>query len=132
MTTHDKFKPTSLKNQRNGRGYLKELPCQVLQPLERTFEKQWLPPSFSSQKFECEQGEEKVISLIRADAVDELNSGSNNASGVPTWAGIYYLISTAKLTMKQVGFLPLIPHPMTKIETVYTCLKNLKDVARRV
>ena len=70
-----------------------------------------------------------MISLIRADAVDELNSGSDNASGVPTWAGIYYLISTAKSTMKQVGFLPLIPHPITKIETVYICLKNLKDVA---
>ena len=118
---------TSLKNKRNGsRGCLEELPCQVLQPSERTSKKQLLPPSFSSQKFEYEQGEEeKVISLIRADAVGELNFGSGNASEVPTWAGIHHLISTAKLTTKHDGFLPLIPHPITKIETAYTCFKNL-------
>ena len=132
LTTHDKLKPTSLKNQRNGRGYLKELPCQVPQPFERTSSKQRLPPFFS-QKFEYEQGEEeKVISLIRENAVDELISCSDNASGVPTWAGINHLISTAKLTMKQVRFFPLIPHPITNIETVYTSLKNLKYEAQRV
>ena len=51
---------------------------------------------------------------------------------LPTWAGIHSLVSTSNSTLKKVGFLPLIPHPITIIETVFTCLRSLKSIAERL
>ena len=48
---------------------------------------------------------------------------------VPTWAGAHALTSTCNLKLKQVGFLPILPYPITRIETVYTVLVNLDSIA---
>ena len=50
------------------------------------------------------------------------------SENMPTWNGINALISKENLTEKVVGFLPIIPHPITHHDTVYTLLRNLSSM----
>ena len=122
---HDDFmstvKPSDLHGSAKGRRYMKELPCQTLKFFHLATKKQELPSYFLSNEFHYEVGIiEKIISLLRTNKV------MTREVFFQTWAGIHSLVSTSNLTLKKVGFLPLIPHPITKIKTVFTCLRSLK------
>ena len=120
-------KPSDLHGSAKGRRYMKELSCQTLKSFHLATKKQELPSSFLSNEFHYEVGiGEKIISLLRTNEV------MTREVFLPTWAGIHSLVSTSNLTLKNVGFLPLIPHPITKIETVFTCLRSLKSIAERL
>ena len=43
---------------------------------------------------------------------------------MPSWSSFNSVISDRKRKIQQVGFLPILPHPVTKYETVYTSLIN--------
>ena len=64
-----------------------------------------------------------VLSYIRSNAIS-----SDHDSITPTWAGCRSLLSTKSSPIMQVGFLPYLPHPVTKHETVYTALHNFLAV----
>ena len=55
-----------------------------------------------------------------------------NAFGVeqtmPGWSAFNSIISVNNKKLQQVGFLPALPHPVTKYETVYTSLKNFNKI----
>ena len=128
---HDDYmstvKPSDLHGSAKGRRYMKELPCQTLKSFHLATKKQELPSSFLSNEFHYEVGiGEKIISLLRTNEV------MTREVFLSTWAGIHSLVSTSNSTLKKVGFLPLIPHPITKIETVFTCLRSLKSIAERL
>ena len=56
-----------------------------------------------------------------------------DSNSTPAWAGIHSLISDdEKVSVKKVGFLPIIPQPLTVIETVYNCIKNFKYIASKL
>ena len=95
-----------------------------------TSNKQPLPDKFYSKPFKYEQdNKEEIILLSRAIKTFNENEATEN---VPAWAGIHSLVSEAKLNIKKVGFLPLLPHSITKIIAVYTCLLNFKSVADKL
>ena len=63
----------------------------------------------------------------------EKNSGLvSDSNDLPIWAGIQFLISSAKLPLMQVGFLPFLPHLVTDHSTVYTAMKNFVNVANQL
>ena len=108
-----------------GRTHLKNLRCQQLKQFFIKSKQQLLPDDFVSQSFHYEADvSEAIINLIRA-----AETLAGNHCGVPTWPGARALVSTASLTQKIVGFLPILPHEITKIEAVYTCLLNFKSIA---
>lgn len=43
-----------------------------------------------------------------------------------------YLISQSHIPLKKVGFLPVIPHPVTDYATVYTALRNFQSVREQL
>ena len=47
---------------------------------------------------------------------------------IPPWAGIHALLSDKQLSLKNVGFLPIIPNPVTRHDTVFTCLRNFSSI----
>ncbi len=63
---------------------------------------------------ECKQLQKSAV-----DVIDQ----------VPTWGGTHGLIYTANLKVKRVGFLPIIPNPITRHDTVYSCLRNFNSIA---
>ncbi len=48
--------------------------------------------------------------------------------GLPPWGGIHALISTATVPKMRVGFLPVIPSPVTDYATVRTALTTFQSV----
>ena len=64
-----------------------------------------------------------VLSCIRSDSF----SASDDIS-TPTWAGYRSLLSAQTSPVMQVGFLPYLPYPVTKHETVYTAMHNFLSV----
>ena len=67
---------------------------------------------------------EAILSLVRnasfSSSVDQLD--------MVTWVGGHALTSERSSPLKKVGFAPIIPHPVTNHETVYTVLKNLSSL----
>ena len=46
---------------------------------------------------------------------------------MPSWSSFNSVISNRNLGIQQVEFMPVLPHQVTKYETVYTSLTNFKN-----
>jgi hypothetical protein len=66
---------------------------------------------------------EFLISLIRLGA---------SVEGPLIWAAVHTLVSSAVVPMMRVGFLPVVPRPITERATVRHCLTNLQSVRRQL
>ena len=51
---------------------------------------------------------------------------------MPSWSAYNSVISTETLPESVVGFLPLLPYPVTQYDTVYTSLANFQDVLNQL
>ena len=49
-----------------------------------------------------------------------------------TWAAVHTLVSLAVVPMMRVGFLPVVPRPITERATVRHCLNNFQSVRRQL
>ena len=101
-----------------------ELPCQRI--LNFTSNKKIsLPGTFSvdaelfknSSKVNERENVEFIISCIKSKVLT-----SENNITMPLWA------SKSNVPIMQVGFLPMIPHPVTEQSTVYTSMNNFLKV----
>ena len=119
-----KGKVSNLGVTSTGRKYIADiLSCQKLLPCWITRKDQPLPENFRSYPFTHETGDaQKLLSLVRYINTEDIEI-------TPTWQGISSIIATDTVPVKNVGYLPITPHPITKIETVYTCLRNFKYIA---
>ena len=106
------------------REYIDELDCQKVIPYRLTKKSLPLPTNFTSKKFEYEaDSSEECLSVIKNSNIPKFSTN------LPTWSGAHSLTTTKRIELKKVGFLPIIPHPVTEIETVYSCLINFKKIA---
>ena len=51
----------------------------------------------------------------------------NNNQRMPSWSAFNSVVSKETLSQKIVGFLPVIPSPVTDHQTLFTTLKNFQD-----
>ena len=51
---------------------------------------------------------------------------------MPSWSAFNPVVSKETLSQKIVGFLPVIPSPVTDHQTVYTALKNFQDILKQL
>ena len=72
--------------------------------------------------------QEFIISFIRCGLPkNDMESGT-----VPTWSGSHALISTSTVPLMRVGFLPMIPSPVTDYATVRKALQNFQSVRHQL
>ena len=57
----------------------------------------------------------------------EVLTSENNIT-MPSWVSIRSLISKSNVPIMQIGFLPMIPHPVTEHSTVYTAMNKFLKV----
>ncbi len=71
-----------------------------------------------------------VWSLARLDVSDSSNGVKAVCPDqkVPSWGGFNALMSENDVPMKVIGFLPVIPHPVTSYQTVFIVLLNFQNV----
>lgn len=86
--------------------------------------------SMNSEKFESIQKKEFAWEFCRFNQSD---SEDNTEQIIPTWAAFNSVLSEEPLRPTQiVGFLPVIPHPVSEYSTVYTALHNFLKVLRQL
>ncbi len=71
---------------------------------------------------------EFLISLIRCG----LPHSAPAPGELPPWGGIHALITTANVPLMRVGFLPVIPSPVTECATVRKALTNFQATRQQV
>ncbi len=125
----------------HGKSKLKdELPCQKQIEYIKAAKKPNLAHNYtvSTEFYSMDPEEHASIkvkdigwSLTRLDLSD-LTHGKIQAEcanqKMPSWAAFNALVTDENLPLKIIGFLPVIPHPVTSYSTVYTALLNFQDV----
>ena len=49
---------------------------------------------------------------------------------MPIWSAANAILCVDKVPLKRIGFLPVLPYPVTQYDTVYSSLKNLKGILK--
>ena len=129
--------------QRGCKAFIGPLPCQKLYTYKSS-KKIYLPDSYtpSPESFSMEDADYTTIIqndivwiISRLDLSDILNnivSPFSEKKSMPSWSSFNSVISDRKRKIQQVGFLPILPHPVTTYETVYTSLINIKNVLNQL
>lgn len=112
-----------------------KLSCQKLKFHPKPIVKPSLPDDFkvaeddglylSDTALKNAESREFFISFVRCGQPD-------NAGNLPCWGAFHALISQSHIPLKKVGFLPVIPHPVTDYSTVYTALRNFQNVREQL
>lgn len=142
VSAQDSKCPVSEMNLGNINAHLPEkLPCQEVAFYLKPSVKPCLPANFKvleetsvNSNLNCESAlceadkREFLISLIRCGLPPK-----NDTNGcVPTWGGAHALLSTADVPLMRVGFMPMIPSPVTDYATVRKALQNFQSVRRQI
>ena len=113
---------------------LKEtLSCQKLAPAHKPTIRPSLPPSFKTKEdlgLEVNEVASKtaekiefLITLLRCGIPE-----SETSDILPPWSGIHALITSSQSPLMRVGFLPVLPHPVTEYATVRKSMTNFQNV----
>ena len=51
---------------------------------------------------------------------------------IPEWAAFNSFVAKTNKKVQKVGFLPVLPHPVTKYETVYKSLNNFLNILKQL
>lgn len=117
-----------------------KLPCQVVLHHPKPPVKPTLPSTFRLAE---ETGVTSELNysttLCKADKREFLISFLRNglkcdsaSDTMPTWGGCHALLSTATVPLMRVGFMPVIPSPVTDYATVRKSLQNYQSVRRQL
>lgn len=121
------------------RQFNKELICQELRNYNKSSKKPALSAEYEvpSNLFEMDvpdyqkiRNKDTAWTLSRLD-VSDINGGINASCSdqrMPTWSAFNSLVTDEEVAQKIIGFLPVLPYPVTEYATVYTALKNFQDI----
>ena len=122
------------------RQFKEELPCQVLKEFIKPAKRADLNEEFvvTNKLFSIDPAEYNAIeakdmawSLARLD-LSNIQEGVvqpiSDVQNMPSWSAFNSVVSDETLPQKAVGFLPVLPYPVTEYTTVYTALINFQDI----
>jgi hypothetical protein len=121
-----------------------ELPCQILKEFIKPAMKASLPEDYvvADELYAMDKTEHENItrkdmawSLSRLDLSETYQgivSPVCKSQSMPSWSAFNSLVTKENLNEQVVGFLPLIPHPVTDYTTVYTAMKNFQETLRQL
>ena len=123
------------------RQFMEELGCQVLKSYTKHTKKPNLSPQYDVAKDMFKMGECESKSIRAKDHawvvsrldLSDLNEGrcineADEDQTMPSWSAFNSLVTDESVAQKIIGFLPVLPYPVTEYATVYTSLKNFQDI----
>jgi len=123
------------------RQFREELGCQVLKSYTKHTKKPNLSPQYDVAKDMFKMGECESKSIRAKDHawvvsrldLSDLNEGrcineADEDQTMPSWSAFTSLVTDESVAQKIIGFLPVLPDPVTEYATVYTSLKNFQDI----
>ena len=113
-----------------------KLPCQEVDHHAKPVVRPALPPDMllhpeNKQATLLDMPTSRSVSAKREFLISLICCGAS--AGDPLiWAAVHTLVSSAVVSMMRVGFLPVIPRPITESATVRHCLTNFQSVRRQL
>ena len=125
------------KQKLDGRKFADILPCQTLLPFTKVgrgnIPANYLvsePISFSN---ETEFSDYKIWLLVRYLTSSLLDSSPLVTDPIPSFSALNSLLSSSKPDIPKTiqAYTPILPHPATEYDSIYTTMKNFQDVFRQ-
>ena len=113
------------------------LPCQVLKELKKPVRHANIPHSYTvdgelynSDAEVTARVADRAWSISRLDltAVKVENMKYPSSQTMPSWSAANSVWTKEDVPVKNIAFLPVLPHPITKYDTVYTVMKNMVSI----
>ena len=126
-----KAKLSSAMDHKLGNRSFDLLPCQQIRRYCKPTSPVTLPPDFKVSEVpnisSCDEitKEETLVSMLQA-------TGGLTSQNTFTCSGTHAIISEANVLMQKVGFLTILPYPVTANDSVYSCMKNFLDLLLRL
>lgn len=113
-----------------------KLPCQEVPPHVKPVNRPALPPDMllhpeNRQAMLLDMQTARSVAAKREFLISLIRLGIS-ARDPHIWAAIHTLVSSAVVPLMRVGFLPVIPKPITERATVRHCLTNFQSVRRQL
>ena len=117
-----------------------DLPCQVLQNFYKPLEKIFLPEDYACKIINLSENLYKVIctedfcwllSRMSSENLPNLKN-KDETQNTPLWSSFNSLVNNDKKALQVVGFLPVLPYPVTEYSTVFTALCNFVNVVSQL
>ena len=105
------------------------LPCQSLINVQRGHKRGYIPLNYASAL--QVMPEPSVLSDIDTWYFARYISHETIGKLLPSYSAINSLLSSEVVTQTSIGFTPIIPHPITDFESVYTVMINFQDVLKQ-
>ena len=89
---------------------------------------------FSSQQFSIINSQDLlwVISRMSISKGSESVDDNKKIQTIPTWTAFNSTLCEDKRQTQKIGFLPILPYPVTDYSTVYTAMCNFKDILSQI
>ena len=139
VTLNSKPKISEMGVTHRERQFTQELGCQALFPYTKTAKKPSLQTTYvvPEELYKIDNSHAKTVrrkdiawSISRMDlsCITEGVKETTNDQTMPSWSAFNSLITDENVCQKVIGFLPVLPHPVTEFATVYTALKNFQNI----
>ena len=118
-----------------------ELECQELQTFRKPAKKADLPIDYNVETHPVNQDlldevrtKDLAWSLARIDLSEQQDTVNIRPTeqSMPSWRETNTVLSMTNIPRKRVGFLPVLPYPVTQYDTVYTALKNFHGILQHL
>ena len=118
-----------------------ELKCQELQPFYKPAKKANLSADYATDTHTVDQDflqsvrtKDLAWSLTRLDLSENQTSINIKPSHqtMPAWRETNKVLSERDIHKKRVGFLPVLPYPVTQYDTVYTAMRNFNGILQHM
>lgn len=118
-----------------------ELKCQELQPFYKPAKRADLSADYATETHPVDKDLLQAVrkkdlawSLARLDLSENQTSINIKPSDqtMPAWRETNTVLSEKDISKKRVGFLPVLPYPVTQYDTVYTALKNFNGILQHL
>ena len=105
------------------------LPCQSLINVQRGHKRGFIPPNYVSA----------MQSVTKSDSISDFEAWylvryivkETISKYLPSFSAVNSLLSNELVIQSRVGFTPILPHPITEFESVYTVMINFQDVLKQ-
>lgn len=113
-----------------------DLECQVLQNFYKPLQKIFLPENYTCKNLNLSEELYKVVntedlcwvlSRMNLENLTQIR-GKDEIQNTPLWSSYNSIVNTDNKVLQTVGFLPVLPYPVTEYSSVYTALCNFENV----
>ena len=121
--------PDNIQNSHNNRALEHILPCQLIAKAGKPGKRGEIPNNFQTGDFNdtMKEPSRRNFLIWAAARSNDLTSAAESKQ-VPSFTATNSLLSKKVKSITKFAFTPVVSHPATEFDIIFTCMKNFEDV----